>query len=87
MPLAVKGSRTLGVLNSRAEGSDRDGFVEIVDSEFLLVKPVDEIFQRFTLLLLHRKELCVGLGMVEQPNELANKLFAELPEVPDGPWL
>ena len=79
----MKGSRTLGVLNSRAEGSDRYDFVEIVDSEFLLVEPVDEIFQRFTFLLLHRKKLCVGLGTVEQPNELADEFFAELPEVSD----
>ena len=80
----MKGSRTLGVLDSRAEGCDGYGRVEIVDLEFFLVEPVYKILQGFSPLLFHCKELSVGLRAVEESNELADKLLTELPEIPNS---
>ena len=49
----------------KAEGSDRDRFIKVVDPELLLVELIDEVLQRFTPLLSHGEELSVELQSVE----------------------
>ena len=43
--VSVKRHNTLGVLDSRIEGSDSNGFVKIVDPELFLIELVNEVLE------------------------------------------
>ena len=59
--------------------------MEIIDSELLLVEPIDEIFQGFSLSLPDSEKLGVRLRSVEHAYELAHELHTEMLEVTDRP--